>query len=949
MPPRPADPTGCPWAALITVVLAGCAGGAGTGATMDPLPRRPPLAIPGDSAGGPPRRVAPPALAHERGWLPRAPTAIPEFLASKPSADGRGVLIAILDSGLDPAQGGFDSTTAGERKLLDLRDFSGEGRIALTRIRPDGDSFEVGGVELSGFSRIRALDVNGPWYGGVLRETALGTAPAADVNGNGRVGDLLPMVLVRATDHWVLFADTDGDGSLGDERGVRDYLVGRATLGWRTGEALSPLAVAVNLADSAGVPVVDLFFDTSGHGTHVAGIAAGRNLYGVPGFNGVAPGAHLLALKIANNAYGGISVTGSILRALEHAIGYGKARGLPLVINLSFGVGNEREAAARLDAMVDSVLDANPDVLFITSAGNDGPGLSTMGFPGSASRALTVGATQPGVFLPPLPAGRTRHDVIAFFSARGGELAKPDLVAPGIAYSSVPRWNVGSEDKSGTSMAAPHVAGLAALLISAAREAGLRIGPADVREALRVSARPLPGGTILDQGAGQPDLIDAWEHLRALRVLPRLRVALADGSGRTAGWRVLGGPRPDTAVAFRLTREGGGGPLELYFRSDAPWLLPPPTHIMLGDTATVTVTLRPSMAREPGVHTGVVAVTAARHESPIARLVTTAVRPLPSGDRVITDSRLAAGALKRFVFAVDSGRPFTLSLAAGGPGEQFLAFLHRPGGQPLPGEHAQPAGADTLAARFEVNGRDAVPGLWEAVAVAQPVEGATARLTVAHAPFRMIAVRVGSDSVLVSLAALGDSTLAGSLLLGAVGGERGAVVSGRGGEEARLPFRLPAWAARAVVELDLDPDQWPRFTDFGLSVLHGDGRLAGTQPMNYANGRVELELPERSADEDAVVVFSPGFAEPESRERWTGTVSIRLYLAAPVFARTESADGADFTLRGRVPFTRVFRLAGDLPRLGDGFFPLAELVAEVGDTYWATTVRLGPPAPPLMR
>src|SRR5256885_8122514 len=49
-------------------------------------------------------------------------------------------------------------------------------------------------------------------------------------------------------------------------------------------------------------------------GTHVAGIAAGHNLYNVQGFDGVAPGAQLLALKIANNARGGISVNGSMVR-----------------------------------------------------------------------------------------------------------------------------------------------------------------------------------------------------------------------------------------------------------------------------------------------------------------------------------------------------------------------------------------------------------------------------------------------------------------------------------------------------------------------------------------------------------------------------------------------------------------------------------------------------------
>src|SRR5256885_15177922 len=132
-------------------------------------------------------------------------------------------------------------------------------------------------------------------------------------------------------------------------------------------------------------------------GTHVAGIAAGHNLYNVQGFDGVAPGAQLIALKIANNARGGISVNGSMVRAMEYAARFAAQRNLPLVLNMSFGVGNEQEGRAVIDSLVNVFLTAHPDVVFAISAGNDGPGLSTMGFPGSADLALSVGALYPGV------------------------------------------------------------------------------------------------------------------------------------------------------------------------------------------------------------------------------------------------------------------------------------------------------------------------------------------------------------------------------------------------------------------------------------------------------------------------------------------------------------------------------------------------------------------------
>src|SRR5439155_27020190 len=102
-------------------------------------------------------------------------------------------------------------------------------------------------------------------------------------------------------------------------------------------------------------------------------------------------------------------------------------------------------------------------------------GLSTLGFPGSADLALSVGASYPGVFTqPPQQGAPPPHDVMGWFSSRGGELAKPDILAPGVAFSTVPRWDTGNEIKRRISMSAPHASGLAACLISALVQEGRR-------------------------------------------------------------------------------------------------------------------------------------------------------------------------------------------------------------------------------------------------------------------------------------------------------------------------------------------------------------------------------------------------------------------------------------------------------------------------------------------
>jgi hypothetical protein len=149
--------------------------------------------------------------------MPLPATGVPGFLEAHPAWVGRGVLIAILDSGVDPGVPGLDSTSSGRPKLVDLRDFSGEGRVELTPVMPQGDSVVILGQRLRGFGRVRALAAGGPWFGGAVRERLLGEPPASDLNDNALDSDTLALSWPAM---WPSFADTDGDGSLANERPV---------------------------------------------------------------------------------------------------------------------------------------------------------------------------------------------------------------------------------------------------------------------------------------------------------------------------------------------------------------------------------------------------------------------------------------------------------------------------------------------------------------------------------------------------------------------------------------------------------------------------------------------------------------------------------------------------------------------------------------------------------
>ncbi len=206
--------------------------------------------------------------------------------------------------------------------------------------------------------------------------------------------------------------------------------------------------------------------DDNGHGTHVSGtIAAQLDGRGVVG---VAPGVQLYAVKVLDKNGGG-NLT-SILKGF-----YWCVRNRMQVVNMSLGSPNGIFVWHWLIEYAHS-----RGVVLVAAAGNSS---GAVGYPAAYPEVIAVSASDV-------------DDRLAPFSSRGPQVA---FIAPGVdVMSSIPGG--GYARHSGTSMATPHVTGLAALAIALGHS-----GPEDVRRALTAAARPLPGLSRSEQGAGMID------------------------------------------------------------------------------------------------------------------------------------------------------------------------------------------------------------------------------------------------------------------------------------------------------------------------------------------------------------------------------------------------------------------------------------------------------------
>jgi len=279
--------------------------------------------------------------------------------------------------------------------------------------------------------------------------------------------------------------------------------------------------------------------DDAGHGTHVAGIIAGTGAASGGRYRGIAPDASLAIGKVCTAS--GSCSTSAIIAGMEWAASR------TTIVNMSLGSTAGSDGTDPLAVAADN-LSAQYGTLFVAAAGNTGAE-QRVGSPAAATSALAVGSVE-------------KNDTISSFSSRGPRLGdfavKPEIAAPGglIIAARARGTSIGDREPiddnytrlSGTSMATPHVAGGAALLLQQHPE---WTGP-ELKAALVSSAKPLEGLRVADQGAGRIDLVRATTQL--VRATPSLSFGVMSfpHDGKVLTQTITYQNDGDAAVALKL-------------------------------------------------------------------------------------------------------------------------------------------------------------------------------------------------------------------------------------------------------------------------------------------------------------------------------------------------------------------------------------------------------------
>ncbi|KAI8069082.1 uncharacterized protein B0P05DRAFT_551505 [Gilbertella persicaria] len=499
------------------------------------------------------------------GLMPKQDTQAASFIKKFPEYDGRGTVIAILDTGVDPGAAGMQVTTDGKPKMIDIVDCTGGGDVETTKIvkptkeedgkqtiqglsgrtlilddawkNPSGEyrvglkrAYELFPNDLTNRIKTERRQVHDKKHAQLLSEAQARLAEynkktdkdqaelteledrveglKALQNSFEDPGLLFDCVVFFDGKDWRAVIDVDESGDLRGQPCLTDY---RKELQYHTFGKADLLNFSVNIYHNGDIlSIVTL---AGSHGTHVAGIAAG-NFPDEPALNGVAPGAQIVSLRIGDSRLGSMETGPGLTRAAAH-LAINKVD----LANMSYGESSSLPTDGHFIQLLAKEAIGKSGCIFVTSAGNDGPCYSSIGAPaGMDASFITVGAyvkhAQMQAEYALLESVTERPYT---WSSRGPTTDGyhgVDIYAPGSAITSIPVYVLNKLDlKNGTSMSSPNACGCIALLVSALKAQKQNYTPYRVKNAVVQTGKSVDDP--LDVGFIQVD--KAWEYLESYK------------------------------------------------------------------------------------------------------------------------------------------------------------------------------------------------------------------------------------------------------------------------------------------------------------------------------------------------------------------------------------------------------------------------------------------------
>ncbi|MGH9940379.1 MAG: S8 family serine peptidase [Blastocatellia bacterium] len=484
-----------------------------------------------------PNTAAPPSrdTPAENPYLPAVYLGAPQFVASHPTFDGRGVTVAMIDTSIDLLLPELQTATTLDgqptRKIADVLcaepsaidpddhpgDLSSYVKVSMPeQVTGSGGKFtyqeESYTAPAAGRYRIGSLD-----------ERVSG--PAGDLNRDGNPpGSRRLFAALWEESANTVWVDTNQNRSFADEKAMTDYPARHDVGVFGSDNPATPVreTVGFTVRTDARRKLVFIFPGYGEHGSGVSGGAFGKSFFGGR-INGVAPEAQIVSVPFSGPLGG---VTHALIESLIVAV---KHPQVDLVTMQAGLVMTFNDGGSALSTICNRLVRKYQKPIFV-SGGNYQGGVGYVIESAAASEVMTVGSyihretsrVNRGV-------ASARDDNVDGYSPSGPRRDggfKPDILAltqslstyPGFlpgysrlaAYALPPGYSV----YGGTSTAAPMAAAAAALLISAAKQSGVKYDAQRLRWAIKSSARYLPGIGAYEQGPGLFQIGAAWEALR---------------------------------------------------------------------------------------------------------------------------------------------------------------------------------------------------------------------------------------------------------------------------------------------------------------------------------------------------------------------------------------------------------------------------------------------------